>query len=91
MEKYFEEWNGKKFPVRVIRLPEELLPEELVGYDAYFADIDLWDAIEEDYNNGNKEAIEIDNDIYFYLDSGFIASDPTDEEIVEYLIEHGLI
>jgi hypothetical protein len=86
MNKYFEEWNGKKFPVREIQLPEEL-----GGYDAYFADIDLWNAIENDYNNGNSEAHALDNYIYFYLDSGFIASDPTDEEIVEYLIEHWLI
>lgn len=84
MEKYFEEWDGKKFPVREIRLPEEL-----GGYNANVADIDLWDAIEEDYNNGNSDAHALDNEIYFYCDYGFIASDPTDEEIIEYLIKHG--
>lgn len=84
MEKYFEEWNGKKFPVREVELPEEL-----GGYNANVADVDLWDAIEEDYNNGNSEAHALDNDIYFYCDYGFIASDPTDEEIVDYLIKHG--
>jgi len=82
MRKYFEEWNGKKFPVRVIQLPEEL-----GGYDANIADVDLWDAIEEDYNSGNSEAHALDSDIYFYCDYGFITSDPTDEEIVEYLIK----
>ena len=86
MEKYYEEWNGDKFPVRVIQLPEEF-----GGFEANVADYDLWDAIEEDYNNNNKEAIEIDNSTFYYLDSGFIASDPTDEEIVKYLIEHVLI
>ena len=84
MEKYFEEWDGKMFPVREVKLPEEL-----GGYNANVADVDLWDAIDEDYNNGNSEAHALDNDIYYYCDYGFIASDPTDEEIVEYLIKHG--
>lgn len=84
MEKYFEEWNGKKFPVR-----EVMLPEELGGYKANVADVDLWDAIEDDYNNGNSEANALDNDIYFYCDYGFIESNPTDEEIIDYLIKHG--
>ena len=83
MEKYFEEWNGKKFPVREIQLPEEL-----GGYNANVADVDLWDAIEEDYNNGNSDAHALDNDIYFYCDYGFIENDPTDKEIVDYLIKN---
>lgn len=84
MKKYFEEWNGKKFPVR-----EVMLPEELGGYNANVADIDLWFAIEEDYNNGNADANAIDNSIYYYFNIGIIASDPTDEKIIEYLIQHG--
>ena len=84
MEKYFEEWNGKKFPVRKIQLPEEL-----GGYEANVADVDLWNAIEEDFNNGDSEAHAIDNDLFYYCDSGFIASDPTDEEIIGHLIKNG--
>lgn len=84
MEKYYEEWNGKKFPVRTV-----MLPEELGGFEANVADIDLWFAIVDDYYNGNSEADAIDNDIYFYCNSGIIASDPTDEEIVDYLIKSG--
>jgi len=85
MEKYFEEWDGKKFPVR------EVMFEVCDGMETVVkvADIDLWDAIEEDYNYGNSEAIGLDNDIYYYCDYGFIASDPTSEEIVEYLIKNG--
>lgn len=84
MEKYFEEWDGKKFPV------VEVVFEVCDGTETMVkvADVDLWDAIEEDYNNGNSDAHALDNDIYFYCDYGFIASDPTDEEIVEYLIKH---
>ena len=84
MEKYFEEWDGKKFLVR------EVMFEVCDGMETMVkvADVDLWDAIEEDYNNGNSEAHALDNDIYFYCDYGFIASDPTDDEIVEYLIKN---
>ena len=85
MEKYYEEWNGKKFPV------VEVMFEVCDGIETMVkvADLDLWDAIEEDYIDGNSEAHAIDNDIYFYCDYGFIASDPTDEEIVDYLIRNG--
>lgn len=85
MKKYFEEWDGKKFPVRTVVFPIQ------EGFDTPInvADIDLWDAIEEDYDNGNSEAHALDNDIYYYCDYGFIESDPTDEEIVEYLIKNG--
>jgi len=85
MNKYFEEWDGKKFPVREVMFKVCDDTETVVKV----ADIDLWDAIEEDYNNGNSEAHALDNDIYFYCDYGFIANDPTDEKIVEYLIKNG--
>lgn len=83
MNKYFEEWDGKKFPVREIKLPEEL-----GGFTTNVTTIELWDSIEEAYEKGDSKAHRIDNDIYYYFDSGFIASDPTDEEIIEYLIKH---
>ena len=88
MEKYYEEWDGKKFPVREI-----MLPEELGGYNANVADVDLWNAIEYACDHENhilhSEAVDLDREIYYYCDYGFIASDPTDEEIVEYLIKSG--
>lgn len=83
MNKYFEEWDGKKFPVR-----EVMLPEELGGFTANVATIDLWDAIEAAYNVGCRKANNIDNNIYFYCERGFIESDPTDKEIVEYLLKY---
>lgn len=85
MNKCFEEWDGKMFPVR------EVMFEVCDGMETVVkvADVDLWDAIEEDYNNGNSDAHALDNDIYYYCDYGFIASNPTDEEIVEYLIKNG--
>ena len=84
MEKYFEEWNGKKFPVR-----EVMLPQALGGFVAKVADFELWNAIEDAYYDGDKTANSIDNDIFYYCDSGFIASDPTDDEIILYIIKDG--
>lgn len=83
MEKYFEEWDGKKFPVREVELPEEL-----GGFVANVAGYELWRSIEA-YYLLDDDARSIDNSIYYYCDSGFIESDPTDEEIVDYLIKHG--
>ena len=65
MEKSYEQWNGKKYPVRVVKLPYE--------GEVNVADYDLWQAIEDEYNKGNKEAIELDGDIYYYCKTGFIA------------------
>ena len=89
MAKYYEEWDGKKFPVRTVVFPIQ------DGFDTPInvADLSLWDAIEYAYEHEwhpkRKDAIGLDNDIYYYCDYGFIASDPTDEEIVEYLIKNG--
>lgn len=89
MEKYFEEWDGKKFPVREVMFNVCDNMETIVKV----ADLSLWDAIEyaceHEGHPKRREAIELNNDIYFYCDYGFIASDPTDEEIVEYLIKCG--
>ena len=49
------------------------------------ADYELWAAIEDDYEDGDKEAVWIDNNVYFYCDSGFIASNPTESEVIEYM------
>ena len=67
------------------------MDEVVFGYSPIkVADYELWAAIEDDYENESSarhsEAVGIDNDIYFYCDSGFIASDPTDEQIIEELI-----
>lgn len=83
MEKYYEEWNGKKFAVRRI-----MLPEELGGYEANITDVDLYHEYEIEYEHGDRRANEIDDSIYFFCDSGFIESDPTDAEIREYLLKH---
>lgn len=81
----FIEYKGVQYPVRLVYL----MNVEFHGQceNAYIADVELWAAIESDCDAGVREAIDIDNDIYFYCDSGFIASEPTDDEIIEYLKE----
>ena len=89
MEKYYEEWDGKKFPV------VEVMFEVCDGMETMVkvAGIELWDAIEDACDHENhiqhSEAVDLDREIYYYCDYGFIESDPTDEEIVEYLIKNG--
>lgn len=87
MERYYEKFDGKEFPVRFVQVPKQW---EISSYCTIeVADVELWAAIEYDYNNENSplhsEAVAIDNDIFFYCDSGFIASNPTDEQIIKHL------
>ena len=86
-EKYYEEWYGKKYPVRDVPVDETE-----VGFSPLkVADYDLWAAIEYAYYHEDaelhSEAVDLDNEIYYYCDSGFIAGDPSDEEIRNYLKE----
>lgn len=89
MEKYFEEWDGKKFPVR------EVMFEVCYGMETVVkvADLSLRNAIVYAYDHEShvrhSEAVDLDRQIYYYCDYGFIESDPTDEEIVDYLIKNG--
>lgn len=79
MKKHYKEYKGESYPVRTVTLPKEL-----GGYDVDVADVELYNAMEDDYST---DAMFIDNSIYYYMDSGFIDSDPTDEEIINKLIE----
>ena len=68
MNKYFEEWNGKKFPVRKVMF------NVCDGHNAAdkVADTELWNAIEDACVSKehplHAEAVDLDNDIYFYCD-----------------------
>jgi hypothetical protein len=84
MEKITINFGGKEYEARVINLPPQL-----GGFKAVVADIELWFAIEEatyDEEEPNyEEATEIDNEIYYYLDSGVLSDNMTDEEIIKHL------
>ena len=82
---FFEEWQGKKFPAREIdKVPdyEDLGTVEVAEYG-------LWEAIEADYEDENSEnhtdAVAIDNEIFFYVEPGYLAGNPSDKELREYL------
>lgn len=84
MEKIKINFDGKEYEARVINLPPQL-----GGFKATVADVELWFAIEEatydDEEPNYEEATEIDNEIYYYLDSGILSDDMSDEEIIKYL------
>ena len=57
MQKSNLTWKGVCYPIREVNLPESW------GYcnPVAVAEENLWNSIEEDYYNGNKEAEKIDN------------------------------
>ena len=83
MEKYFEEWNGEKYPVRVVPFDEDYW----CGSPIKVASSLLWDVMVDAYEQGDKKAVAIDDEIFCYCDPEFIAKDPTDEAIRKYVIE----
>ena len=83
MEKFFKEWKGGKYVMRKLSLNQPWG----VSVEILVADEKLWDAIKDDYyySNLRNDAVSLDDSITYYLESYFINSDPTDEEIIEYL------
>lgn len=83
MERSLIEYNGIKYPTIEISLSKvsDIESDEIVT----IADYELWAAIEDDYEDGDKDAVWLDDKIYYYCDSGFIASNPTEDEVIEYM------
>ena len=83
MERSKINYKGIDYPTIEIALSKvsNIESNELVT----IADYELWAAIEDDYEDGDKEAVWIDNNVYFYCDSGFIASNPMESEVIEYM------
>ena len=85
MEKYFETYNGIKYPIREVDLSPIL---EGYGVER-IADSNLSIVLAEsteDYSIEDADATALDNSIYCYLDSGMIECDPTDAEILLAII-----
>lgn len=85
MQKLYYKWGGKMYVARTVYFPVQ---EEMETW-VIVADYDLWEAISKDYDTEDPDAIALDGEIFFYCEGGFIASDPTDDEIINYLLEHG--
>lgn len=83
MERSNINYKGIDYPTIEIPLSKvsDIESDEIVT----IADCELWVAIEDDYYNCDKEAVWLDDKIYFYCDSGFIASNPTESEVIEYM------
>ena len=83
MERSKINYKGIDYPTIEIALSKvsNIESNELVT----IADYELWAAIEDHYEDGEIEALWIDNNVYFYCDSGFIASNPTESEVIEYM------
>ena len=82
-------YKGVKYPI--IEIARNLIDSEWKNTDSSLsytiADNELWSAIEKDYEDNNSMAIEIDNLIFYYCDNGFVASEPTAEEVIKYFEE----
>ena len=85
MVKHFIEYMGNQYATRNVDISAWF-----VGYGIEtIADCDLSNAFPKDALTecSDQEVNDIDSDIYFYCDSGFIASNPTDAEIVLKLLK----
>lgn len=78
---YYIEYKGKKYPARDINKVPNFEDEGTVTV----AEHSLWDAMEQDYDNEDKEAHAIDNEIFFYVEYGFLTKNPADDELRSYL------
>lgn len=83
-------YNGVEYPMLEVN-SQIIAPEEFKGEENLMlkiVDFELWDAManEDDEPKGEIET-EIDNSIYYYCDSGFIASNPSIEELKDYFSE----
>ena len=74
---YYIEYNGKNYPARDIDNVPKFEDEGTVTV----ADYMLWVAMEDDYNNEDEDAHGIDNEIFAYVEPGFLESNPNDDEL----------
>ena len=83
MERISIDYRGNSYPVILISLDKvsDISSSEIVR----IADISLWDAIEDDYNDGVRDAVDLDNDIYFYCGYGVIDSFKSELDVIKYI------
>lgn len=77
-------YNGIEYPIIIIngnKIDKDCLSD---SDDYIIADDDLWAAIEDDFNDGVQDAIDIDCEIFYYCKRGFVASKPSEKKVIEY-------
>lgn len=81
---YYIEYKGKNYPARDI--------DNVPGFEdegtVTVAEHSLWESMENDYDNEDEEAHGIDNEIFFYVENGFLTKNPTDDELRDYLAKN---
>ena len=87
MKEGYINYNGASYCI--LEVDSQLIAAEefkgCLNLTLKIADFELWEAIsnENDEPKGLEEE-DIDNEIFYYCDSGFIASHPTLEEVKAY-------
>lgn len=86
MERSYIEYKDKRYPTVEISANkiDPFYKDEPDYVTHQIADVELWNAIKDDSEKSVRKAVEIDNDIFYYCDSGFIASKPTEGEVIHY-------
>ena len=80
-------YKGKEYPVASVNLADiDSHYDEIT----YVADYALWEAIEDNWCNGEDEATDIDNKVLFYFEDGYLSTNPTYDEIISKLREEML-
>ena len=90
MEKRYIEYRENKYPVYEINLVD-IYDDQRENSYTFVAGDGLLVVLEDDglYNdNVPQEVIKVDNQIFFYCDDDFFNSNPTYEELIEYLKEN---
>lgn len=88
-------FNGVEYPYAEIPICEFSNDKDITD-NAVIADVELWNAIkdycydgwEKSYSKQTKverEAISIDEMVYYYCGSGLISSGTSDEDLINYL------
>ena len=85
MIRTFVEYGGWQYPA--IQIEGNKIDDECHTEGVMYTICDIefwWDVLERPCMNGDAKANMVDSTIFYYCDSGFCASEPTEEQVIEY-------
>lgn len=85
MEVSYIEWKGKSYPCVEVDMSDVV---DCESETTTVADEGLWDAIKEDFEEGDADAVRIDEEIWFYADSDMFKDGVTYKDMVKHLKEY---